>query len=57
MHLLEDHTVLWAKNTKVGFGLLREQGAESIHAKFNSLHQALNIPFSTSPSQKIVINY
>ena len=34
-HLLEDHTVLWAKNTKVGFGLLGEQGAESIHARLN----------------------
>ena len=37
MHLLEDHTVQWANSNHVGFGLLGEQGAESIHAKFNRL--------------------
>ncbi|KAL5491856.1 hypothetical protein EMCRGX_G017221 [Ephydatia muelleri] len=37
MHLLEDHTVQWANTNHVGFGLLGEQGAESIHAKFNRL--------------------
>ena len=34
MHLLEDYA------THVGFGLLGEQGAESIHAKFNRLGPA-----------------
>ena len=34
MHVLEDHAVPWAN---VGFGLLGEQGAESIHAKFTRL--------------------
>lgn len=37
MHLLEDHAVQWANANHVGFGLLGEQGAESIHAKFNRL--------------------
>ena len=37
MHLLEDHAVQWANTYHVGFGLLGEQGAESIHAKFNRL--------------------
>ena len=39
MHLLEDHTVAWVQKWHVGFGLLGEQGAESIHAKFNALHR------------------
>ena len=41
MHMLEEHTVphAWAKRTYVGFGLLREQGAEYIHARFNSLQR------------------
>ena len=38
MHLLEDHTVAWVQKWHVGFGLLGEQGAESIHDKFNALH-------------------
>ena len=39
MHLLEDHTSpsQWANSNHVGFGLLGEQGADSIHAKFNQL--------------------
>ena len=34
MHILEEHAIPWAKSFRVGFGLLGEQGAESIHAKF-----------------------
>ena len=34
MHVLEDNATPWANLTHVGFGLLGEQGAESIHAKF-----------------------
>ena len=37
LHILEDHMVPWLQRWKVGFGLLDEQGAESIHAKFNTL--------------------
>ena len=39
-HMLEDHATEWVRLTHVGFGLLGEQGAESIHAKFNSLGRA-----------------
>ena len=39
MHLLEDHVIPWAKKWHVGFGLLGEQGAESIHARFNTLQR------------------
>ena len=34
INMLEEHVVPWVK---MGFGLLGEQGAESIHASFNSL--------------------
>ena len=37
MHVLEDHAIPWVNSTHVGFGLLGEQGAESIHAKFTRL--------------------
>ena len=37
MHMLEEHVVPWLKMWHVGFGLMGEQGAESIHAYFNSL--------------------
>jgi len=37
MHILEDHATPWADSTHVEFGLLGEQGAESIHAKFTRL--------------------
>ena len=40
MHLLADHIIPWAKEWHVGFGLLGEQGAESIHARFNTLQNA-----------------
>ena len=41
MHMLQDHATEWVRLTHVGFGLLGEQGAESIHAKFNSLGRAI----------------
>ena len=37
LHILEDHMVPWLQRHRVGFGLLDEQGVESIHAKFNTL--------------------
>ena len=40
MHMVEDHAMQWARSTHVGFSLLGEQGAESIHAKFNNLARA-----------------
>ena len=40
MHLVEDHAVQWAAAYHVCYGLLGEQGAESIHAKFTQLSLA-----------------
>ena len=37
MHILEDHMLEWATTYQAGCGLMGEQGAESIHAKFNTL--------------------
>ena len=39
LHMLEEHVVEWVKKWKAGFGLLGEQGAESIHAYFNGLRR------------------
>ena len=36
MHILEDHMLQWLSMHQAGCGLMGEQGAESIHAKFNS---------------------
>ena len=36
MHILEDHMLEWLSMHQAGCGLMGEQGAESIHAKFNS---------------------
>ena len=38
-HLLEVHTVPWLRKYKVGFGLMGEQGFESIHAKINEVEK------------------
>ena len=37
MHMLEEHVLPWLRKWHVGFGLLGEQGIESIHAHFNTL--------------------
>jgi hypothetical protein len=37
MHMLEEHVLPWLRKRHVGFGLLGEQGVESIHTHFNSL--------------------
>ena len=39
MHILEDHMVGWMNKWKVGFGLMGEQGVESIHGVFNQLQR------------------
>eukprot|EP00731_Ephydatia_muelleri_P038374 Em0736g4a len=36
MHILESHMLEWLSMHQAGCGLMGEQGAESIHAKFNS---------------------
>ena len=47
MHLLEDHMVPFLRQWNwVGYGLMGEQGAESVHAEFNSLLcRYTNIPY------------
>ena len=37
LHLLEEHTIEFLRQWRVGFGMLGEQGAESIHAAYNNL--------------------
>ena len=37
MHLLEEHVVPWLGQWGIGMGLMAEHGAESIHARINSL--------------------
>lgn len=45
LHMLEDHVVPFLAKWKVGFGFLGEQGAESVHARFNSIRRNyVNIP-------------
>ena len=34
MHMLEEHVIPWLREWHVGFGLMGEQGAESIHKFF-----------------------
>lgn len=45
LHMLEDHVVDFLRKWKVGLGFLGEQGAESIHARFNSIRRNyVNMP-------------
>ena len=37
LHLMEDHIVPFVQKWRVGFGLMGEQGAESIHTVYNQL--------------------
>ena len=37
LHMLENHVVPFLRRWKVRFGFLGEQGAESIHARFNHI--------------------
>ena len=39
LHMIEDHVVDFISQWRVGFGMMGEQGAESIHAVFNQLHR------------------
>ena len=39
LHMLEEHTVPWLQKWHAGFGMMGEQGAESIHADFNQLER------------------
>ncbi|XP_062502539.1 uncharacterized protein LOC134179620 [Corticium candelabrum] len=39
IHMLEEHVVPWIRRWKLGLGFHGEQGAESIHARFNALQR------------------
>ena len=39
MHILQEHVIEWMKRWHVGLGLHGEQGAESVHNKFNQLQR------------------
>ncbi len=39
LHMVEDHIVDFIRRWRVGLGMLGEQGAESIHARFNQLER------------------
>ena len=43
MHMLEEHVVPWLKEWHLGFGMMGEQGAESIHAYFNRLGKMFDV--------------
>ena len=43
MHMLEEHVVPWLKEWHLGFGMMGEQGAESIHAYFNRLGKMYDV--------------
>ena len=47
IHMLEDHVVPFLQKWKAGLGFLGEQGAESIHARFNSIRRS----YSNMPSR------
>lgn len=42
MHFLEEHVIPWLKEWHIGFGMMGEQGAESIHKYFNTLGTLYN---------------
>jgi hypothetical protein len=42
LHMMEDHIIPWIKSWKIGCGIMVEQGAESLHAAFNTSERAYN---------------
>ena len=45
LHMLEDHVVPFIRQWRVGLGVMGEQGAESIHNRFNVLERTYsNMP-------------
>ncbi len=51
LHMLEDHVVPFLEKWGVGLGFLGEHGAESIHARFNSIR--LNHVRITNPVKRL----
>lgn len=55
MHMLEEHVVPWLRRWKIGFGMMGEQGAESIHAYFNGLKRTFQgIPHPVTKLKRIM---
>ena len=55
MHMLEDHVIGWLEKWHVGFGMMGEQGAESIHAQFNSIQRVYsNMPNKLEPLERVM---
>lgn len=42
IHMLEEHFVPWLQQWHVGSGYMGEQGAEALHANFNTCERAYN---------------
>jgi hypothetical protein len=58
MHMLEEHVLPWLRKWHVGFGLLGEQGIESIHAHFNLLCKTYhNIPEEVAQLRQLMIEH
>ena len=58
MHMLEDHMVPFLKKWRVGLGFLGEQGAESIHARFNAIKRSyINMPNSVQRLECIMTEH
>lgn len=58
MHMMEDHLVPFLRKWKVGLGFLGEQGAESIHARFNSIKRNYsNMPNSAQRLKSVVTEH
>lgn len=55
MHMLEEHVIPWLREWHIGFGFMGEQGAESIHAYFNTLTRTFRgIPDRVSRLRQIL---
>ena len=55
MHMMENHLVPQIRQWNVAMGFLGEQGAESIHASFNSIERAyIGIPNTTDRLHRVM---
>uniref|UniRef100_A0A1X7VXA2 Uncharacterized protein n=1 Tax=Amphimedon queenslandica TaxID=400682 RepID=A0A1X7VXA2_AMPQE len=57
LHMLEDHMIPWIKLWNTGCALMGEQGAESLHAKFNSTKRAYNNMRHRVEGMKVLQNH
>lgn len=51
LHMLEEHMIPFLKKWRLGMGVLGEQGAESIHARFNTIKQSYSS--MPNPAQRL----